>query len=695
MNIKTKYLTLVLLIGFASVEAAAQSAPPTIKPSAKSDQPTYVITAHTAAHDDTTNSQLDNYIIVYGSEVLKVQYAESQISTVKQGASELEQWAPGKDDLHFHSRYREWPQEPDVSQVPQVGVPIRACEMDTKYPDKYGHPVIAIQSVSAPCMSRDGDTLHYSLAPNGGVKGWEYVNFDILEATNSVGVAAMQSASPRKDIPSIAKSAKGAIVTIVTANNDDPIALGSGFLVGSDGAIVTNYHVIKTGNVAVVKFPDGTILPVDGVLAIDKFHDLAIIKIHGKPFPTLTLGNSDQIQVGEEVVAIGNPLGLELTVSNGILSGVRITKEEDKFLQTTAPISHGSSGGPLFNMFGEVVGVNTLYLEGGESLNFAIPVNDVKNLLHNQFAQLQQLPNEPNTDKPETSSPKPDAPTALPSDAASSEEDKRVAAVLSSKEPSYYIRAYQHGAYLIEYKGRQMLATCRESLSWSDGTDKPAETMAEHDCVRMPRRVGQHIPAWQMWRWDKDLRYEPFGEDNLLKSSKPVADVLDIIVETPIGSPLRRPSPKSSPEILKTLHWIQNTLDDGDGKTWYGPGDVRKNRLEDVNGCQVTFAYATGTEFTDTHHNRQQVDLGTLDPTSLEVDTIPPDVLGSVSLVTVHTTDKVPAVRLTVNDRNWQPAMATVPSTDLLWELPAPYVARFAKALKHAITLCGGKPSSF
>ena len=143
-------------------------------------------------------------------------------------------------------------------------------------------------------------------------------------------IAAPQSSSPKKDIPTIAKSAKEAIVTIVTANNDEPIALGSGFLVSSDGAIATNYHVIASGNVAVVKFADGTVLPVDGVLAIDKVHDLAIVKVHGKTFQTLTLGNSDQIQVGEEVVAIGNPLGLELTVSNGILSGVRITKEEGK-----------------------------------------------------------------------------------------------------------------------------------------------------------------------------------------------------------------------------------------------------------------------------------------------------------------------------------------------------------------------------
>jgi S1-C subfamily serine protease len=209
----------------------------------------------------------------------------------------------------------------------------------------------------------------------------------------------------RKDIPTIAKAANGAIVTIVMSDNDKPIASGTGFLVSPDGVIVTNYHVIANGNTAAVKFPDGTVLPVDGVLAADKVRDLAVIKIHGKTFRTLTLGNSDQIQIGEDVVAIGNPLGLELTVSNGILSGIRV--EEDaggKFLQTTAPISHGSSGGPLFNMFGEVVGINSLYLEGGENLNFAIPVNDAKRLLLNQSVSLSNLPNEPEEAPPSKSS---------------------------------------------------------------------------------------------------------------------------------------------------------------------------------------------------------------------------------------------------------------------------------------------------
>jgi len=175
--------------------------------------------------------------------------------------------------------------------------------------------------------------------------------------------------------------------------------------------IVTNYHVIRAGNVAAVKFSDDSVLPVDGVLAADKARDLAIIKVHGKTFRTLTLGNSDQIEIGEEVVAIGNPQGLELTVSNGILSGVRtVEREGGNFLQITAPISHGSSGGPLFNMRGEVIGITSMYFEGGENLNFAIPVNDAKSLLQNRSANLQNLPDEresASAAKPERSRTKP------------------------------------------------------------------------------------------------------------------------------------------------------------------------------------------------------------------------------------------------------------------------------------------------
>ena len=187
-------------------------------------------------------------------------------------------------------------------------------------------------------------------------------------------------------------------------------AKGTGFFISRDGRILTNYHVIENAedehSSPTVKLHAGSILTVDELLAYDKERDIAIIKVSGE-FRTLTLGDSDKLQVGEEIVAIGNPLSLESTVSNGIVSGRRtIEKEVEKevekdarpcencpierefaernsrFLQITAPISAGSSGGPLFNMRGEVVGITASKLKGGENLNFAIPINDAKELIY-------------------------------------------------------------------------------------------------------------------------------------------------------------------------------------------------------------------------------------------------------------------------------------------------------------------------
>lgn len=219
------------------------------------------------------------------------------------------------------------------------------------------------------------------------------------EEDSSARAATQSASSPKKDIPAIARAASGSIVSIVMSDKDGkPVAQGSGFFVSKDGLIVTNYHVISEGSSAVVKLPDGAFYVVDGVLTFDKARDIAVIKAHGKNFQTLALGNSDRIQVGEQVVAIGTPLSLEATVSNGIVSAIREV-EGGKFLQVTAPISPGSSGGPLFNMAGQVVGITTMYLKGGENLNFAIPINDVKPLLEVNSSKLQGFPDEPESTK--------------------------------------------------------------------------------------------------------------------------------------------------------------------------------------------------------------------------------------------------------------------------------------------------------
>jgi hypothetical protein len=175
-----------------------------------------------------------------------------------------------------------------------------------------------------------------------------------------------------------------------------PIAQGSGFLISHDGHVVTNYHVIKNGAVALAKLPDGTFFAVDGMLVGDKNRDVAIIKIRGADFRTVNLGDSDRLQVGEDIVAIGNPLSLESTVSNGIVSAIRTVQDVwERFVQITAPISPGSSGGALFNMAGEVVGITTSHLVGGQNLNFAIPINDVKALLGETSSEASAFPDEP------------------------------------------------------------------------------------------------------------------------------------------------------------------------------------------------------------------------------------------------------------------------------------------------------------
>lgn len=236
----------------------------------------------------------------------------------------------------------------------------------------------------------------FLLAVAGGTAHGRVVN-QVDSVPVSPDAQSRRSVPSRRGIPAIAKDADGAVVSIVMLDKRaNPIAQGTGFFVSKDGLLVTNFHVIATGSTAIVKFPDGKICPVDGVVTFDKTRDIAVIKVHGNKFKTLTLGDSDRAQIGEEVVAIGNPLFLESTVSNGIISGIRTGEQlGGKFLQTTTPISPGSSGGPLFDMDDQVIGITTMFLKGGENLNFAIPINDAKRLLaSSNSADFQNFPNE-------------------------------------------------------------------------------------------------------------------------------------------------------------------------------------------------------------------------------------------------------------------------------------------------------------
>ena len=248
----------------------------------------------------------------------------------------------------------------------------------------------------------------------GGALGFRTV-YDMGAASATSGAAASAANAPvqlSRSFEAVAKEVEGAVVNINTeqvihnasAGMEDPFrqffggqdpfgfnfrqmprdlkqkSLGSGFLVDPSGYILTNNHVVDNASSIKVKLDDGRVLDAK-VVGTDPQTDLAVLKIPGSGLPTLRLGNSDQIQVGDWVLAFGSPFGLQKTMTAGIVSAkgrVIGAGPYDDFLQTDAAINPGNSGGPLVNLSGEVVGINTMIASdngGFQGIGFAIPVS--------------------------------------------------------------------------------------------------------------------------------------------------------------------------------------------------------------------------------------------------------------------------------------------------------------------------------
>lgn len=162
-------------------------------------------------------------------------------------------------------------------------------------------------------------------------------------------------------------------------------SLGSGFIIDKEGHIITNYHVVEGADEIKVKLVDGRDFKAK-VVGRDSKTDLALIEISSlfKDLPTLPLGDSDKVRVGDWVLAIGNPFGLGHTVTQGIISATgRVigSGPYDNFLQTDAPINPGNSGGPLMDLKGEVIGINSAIIASGQGIGFAIPSNMAKSII--------------------------------------------------------------------------------------------------------------------------------------------------------------------------------------------------------------------------------------------------------------------------------------------------------------------------
>lgn len=186
---------------------------------------------------------------------------------------------------------------------------------------------------------------------------------------------ALCLATHAQDARQIAKGALPSVVLLETWDAmDRPLAIGSGFFVRAD-IVATNYHVIEgASRVSARVVNAGSSAPVDGILAVDRLNDLALLKISALSGKPLILADVSNIEIGEDVFVLGNPRGLEGSISTGVISGSSLRQIGGaEMIQISAPISPGNSGGPVLNRGGQVVGVAVGSFTSGQNLNFAVP----------------------------------------------------------------------------------------------------------------------------------------------------------------------------------------------------------------------------------------------------------------------------------------------------------------------------------
>lgn len=210
----------------------------------------------------------------------------------------------------------------------------------------------------------------------------------------AVSLFSFQQTHAQESLPSLVKRVKPAVVAIATYDEDgEPVMTGSGFFV-RPGEVVTNLHVIRGAKRCEVKTLDGKgkVFPVAGTLAIDEEGDLALLSVDmPRERPRAAEIAEALPDEGESIFVIGNPLKLEGSVTDGIVSAVREVPNVGKIIQITAPISHGNSGSPVFNLRGQVIGVVTVKVTNGQNINLAIGVARLAELRPGQLRSLSAI----------------------------------------------------------------------------------------------------------------------------------------------------------------------------------------------------------------------------------------------------------------------------------------------------------------
>lgn len=246
--------------------------------------------------------------------------------------------------------------------------------------------VVFLSLLLGGCANKEA-SKEVSAAPSEG----SAVNKKLLHAADPV--PPTQAPPPKALSPQeIAKqSLPSVLLIVVNDKHAQPLAMGSGFVV-KPGVVATNFHVIDGASSAQAMLTDSDKpLVIDGILATDASQDLALLKVSGLRVPPLIIDTTAEPEIGERVYAIGNPKGLQGTFSEGIVSAKRNMKTRT-LLQLTAPISPGSSGGPVLNKDGRVIGVATATLKDGQNLNFAVGIASLDMLIREAGGDIKPFP---------------------------------------------------------------------------------------------------------------------------------------------------------------------------------------------------------------------------------------------------------------------------------------------------------------
>lgn len=246
--------------------------------------------------------------------------------------------------------------------------------------------MVALASEPSSADAARGYWLAMSQSADESVRDLAFDRLSRLPESSAVPLVKLPTADAERpsqsSVSSLALAVAPSIVSLkVLDERGRAVGQGSGVVVGRSDVVVTSYHVVEKASGMLVKTSTGKEFPVTHILSVEPSMDLALLLVTGLSLPPLEMEPKLQPRVGDRVVALGSPRGLDGTVTDGIVSAIRKLPDFDtEVIQTTAPISEGSSGGALVSLQGQLVGVTTLILQSGQNLNFAVPAAAVKDL---------------------------------------------------------------------------------------------------------------------------------------------------------------------------------------------------------------------------------------------------------------------------------------------------------------------------